>query len=347
MVIKASVLGATGYAGAELVRLLTAHPAVELVGVTTQSYVGQPFWEVYPHLLGYVGLTCREQDVEALVKESDVIFAALPHGHAMNVAREILGAGKALVDLGADFRLADPGTFKEWYKSEHTAPDLLPQAVYGLPEIHRQEIKKSRLVANPGCYPTGAILALAPLLKERLVDTGSIVIDAKSGVSGAGRALSLNTHYCEVNESIKAYGVASHRHTPEIEQELSRLVGEPVVVSFTPHLVPMTRGILCTIYARLTCPAETEELLELYRRFYAQEKFVRVLPSGMLPATKMVAGSNHCDIGLVVDRRTQRVIVISAIDNLLKGAAGQAVQNMNIMFGLPEETGLIGPGVYP
>lgn len=347
MAVKASILGATGYTGAELVRLLAAHPAVELVGLTTQSYAGQPFWEVYPHLLGYVDLVCREQDVGALVRESDVIFAALPHGHAMHLAGEILGAGKALVDLGADFRLADARTFAAWYKMEHAAPELLPRAAYGLPEIHREKIRESRLVANPGCYPTGAILALAPLLRERLVETGSIVIDAKSGVSGAGRAPSLNTHFCEVNESIKAYGVASHRHTPEIEQELSRLAGEPVVVSFTPHLVPMTRGILCTAYARLACTAETAELVEIYRRFYAGERFVRVLPPGMLPATKMVAGSNHCDIGLVVDRRARRVVVVSAIDNLLKGAAGQAVQNMNIMFGLPEGEGLTGPGVYP
>ncbi|MDK2887769.1 MAG: N-acetyl-gamma-glutamyl-phosphate reductase [Thermoanaerobacter sp.] len=347
MVVKASVIGATGYAGAELVRLLNAHPQVELVGLTTQSYAGKAFWEVYPHLYGYVDLVCEEQDLPALVERSDVIFTALPHGHAMAVAREVVGRGKALVDLGADFRLHDPAVYQEWYKVEHTAAELLPQAVYGLPEIHREKIRSARLVANPGCYPTSVILALAPLLKEGLIDTGSIIIDSKSGVSGAGRGLSLNTHYCEVNESIKAYGVAAHRHTPEIEQELSALAGKKVLVSFTPHLTPMIRGILSTIYARLAGQKSTEEILALYREFYRQEKFVRVLPAGMLPATKMVAGSNHCDIGLVVDRRTGRVVIISAIDNLIKGAAGQAVQNMNIMFGLAEDTGLYGPGVYP
>ncbi|HHW42514.1 N-acetyl-gamma-glutamyl-phosphate reductase [Desulfofundulus thermobenzoicus] len=345
--VKASVIGATGYAGAELVRLLSSHPAVQLVGLTTQSYAGQAFWEVYPHLYGYVDIICREQDLPALLAESDVVFTALPHGHAMAVAREVLQAGRALVDLGADFRLHEVQVYQDWYRLEHTAPELLPRAVYGLPEIHREKIRSARLVANPGCYPTSAILALAPLLKRGLVDTDTIVIDSKSGVSGAGRGLSLTTHYCEVNESIKAYGVASHRHTPEMEQELSGLAGKRVVISFTPHLTPMNRGILSTIYARLLMSLGQEEILSLYREFYREAKFVRVLPAGMLPATKMVVGSNHCDIGLVVDSRTGRVVVVSAIDNLIKGAAGQAVQNMNIMFGLPEDTGLAGPGMYP
>ncbi|MBE3587066.1 MAG: N-acetyl-gamma-glutamyl-phosphate reductase [Thermoanaerobacteraceae bacterium] len=345
--VKASVIGATGYAGGELVRLLSSHPAVQLVGLTTQSYAGQAFWEVYPHLYGYVDIICREQDLPALLAESDVVFTALPHGHAMAVAREVLQAGRALVDLGADFRLHEVQVYQDWYRVEHTAPELLPRAVYGLPEIHREKIRSARLVANPGCYPTSAILALAPLLKRGLVDTDTIVIDSKSGVSGAGRGLSLTTHYCEVNESIKAYGVASHRHTPEMEQELSGLAGKRVVISFTPHLTPMNRGILSTIYARLLISLGQEEILSLYREFYREAKFVRVLPAGMLPATKMVVGSNHCDIGLVVDSRTGRVVVVSAIDNLIKGAAGQAVQNMNIMFGLPEDTGLAGPGIYP
>lgn len=345
--IKASIVGATGYAGAELVRLLSAHPQVELVGLTTQSYAGKAFWEVYPHLYGYVDLICKEQDLPALVAKSDVVFTALPHGHAMAVAREVIGGEKALVDLGADFRLRDPQVYEDWYKVEHAARELLPRAVYGLTEIHRERIRAARLVANPGCYPTSIILGLAPLLREGLVDPDTIIIDSKSGVSGAGRGLSLNIHYCEVNESIKAYGVAVHRHTPEIEQELSGLAGKRVVVSFTPHLTPMNRGILSTIYSRLVRPASGQEILDLYREFYRQERFVRVLPPGMLPATKMVAGSNHCDLGLVVDPRTGRVVVISAIDNLIKGAAGQAVQNMNIMFGLAEETGLTGPGIYP
>ncbi|OAT80317.1 N-acetyl-gamma-glutamyl-phosphate reductase [Desulfotomaculum copahuensis] len=345
--IKAGVIGATGYAGAELVRLLSGHPEVELSGLTSRNYAGRPFWEVYPHLYKYVDPVCAEQDVPALVAQSDVVFTALPHGHAMAVAKETLAQGKALIDLGADFRFRDAATYESWYKVEHTARELIARAVYGLPEIHREEIKVARLVGNPGCYPTSAILGLAPLLKEGWLEPDSIIIDSKSGVSGAGRGLSLNTHYCEVNESIKAYGVAGHRHTPEIEQELSALAGRQLTVSFTPHLTPMLRGILSTIYGRLTRPLSGGQAHALYRDFYAGERFVRVLPPGMLPATKAVAGSNHCDLGVVVDGRTGRVVVVSAIDNLIKGAAGQAVQNMNIMSGLPEDTGLCGPGVYP
>jgi len=345
--IRAGVIGATGYAGAELVRLLSAHPEVELTGLTSQSYAGRPFWEVYPHLYKYVDRLLEEQETGALVGRCDIVFTALPHGHAMAVAEAVLARGGALIDLGADFRFREAATYESWYRVEHTARELIPQAVYGLPEIHREEIRKARLVGNPGCYPTGAVLGLAPLLNAGLVEADSIIIDSKSGVSGAGRGLSLNTHYCEVNESIKAYGVAGHRHTPEIEQELSALAGVPVRVSFTPHLTPMSRGILSTIYGRLSRSMSGREAYELYQDFYAGEPFVRVLPAGMLPATGMVTGSNHCDLGVVVDDRTGRVVVISAIDNLIKGAAGQAVQNMNIMFGLPEDTGLVGPGMYP
>ncbi len=344
---KAGIIGATGYTGAELVRILHRHPQVELTALTTQSYAGKPFWEVYPHLYNYVNLICEEQDLEKLISNCDVIFVSLPHGHALALAAEIVGRGKILIDLGADFRFRKAEVYEKWYGVTHTARKLAAQAVYGLPEIHREKIRPARLVANPGCYPTSAILGLAPLLKNGLVEPESIVIDSKSGVSGAGRGLSLNTHYCEVNENIKAYGVASHRHTPEIEQELSLLAGKEVTVSFTPHLTPMTRGILSTIYGKLARPVGQEEALVLYREFYAGEPFVRVLPAGMLPATKMVAGSNHCDVGVVVDQRTGRIVIVSAIDNLIKGASGQAVQNMNIILGLPEDTGLQGPGIYP
>ncbi|MCL6447804.1 MAG: N-acetyl-gamma-glutamyl-phosphate reductase [Armatimonadetes bacterium] len=344
---KAGIIGATGYTGAELVRILHRHPQVELTALTTQSYAGKPFWEVYPHLYNYVDLICEERDLEKLIGSCEVIFVSLPHGHALALAGEITGRGKILIDLGADFRFRSPDVYEKWYGVTHTARELAAQAVYGLPEIHREKIRPARLVANPGCYPTSVILGLAPLLKNGLVEPESIVIDSKSGVSGAGRGLSLNTHYCEVNENIKAYGVASHRHTPEIEQELSLLAGVEVTVSFTPHLTPMTRGILSTIYGKLTRPASQEEVLALYREFYAGEPFVRLLPAGMLPATKMVSGSNHCDLGVVVDRRTGRIVVVSAIDNLIKGASGQAVQNMNIILGLPETAGLEGPGVYP
>lgn len=345
--IRVGVIGATGYAGAELVRLLSRHPEVRLVSLTTQSYADKPFWEVYPHLYKYVDLTCEGLDLPGLVDKCDVVFTALPHGHAMPVAAEVVRQGKKLIDLGADFRFYNIETYQAWYKVEHTAGDLVDRVVYGLPEIHRERIKQAQILANPGCYPTSAILGLAPLLKGGLVDTGSIVIDSKSGVSGAGRGLSLNTHYSEVNENIKAYGVAAHRHTPEIEQELSALAGEELVVSFTPHLTPMTRGILSTMYVKPVRALEQEEVLHIYREFYAAEQFVRVLPPGMLPLTKAVAGSNHCDVAAVADRRTGRVVVVSAIDNLIKGAAGQAVQNMNIMFNLPEDTAIGGPGMYP
>lgn len=346
--VKVSIVGATGYTGAELVRILSRHPGVELVRLTTQSYAGQRMWEVYPHLYSFCDQTGEKLDLPATVADSDVIFIALPHGHSAPVVAEAVQSGKKVIDLGADFRLKDRRTYEAWYKTEHTAEALLQEAVYGLPELYREEIAGARLVANPGCYPTGAVLGLAPLLKNGLIDPDTIIIDAKSGVSGAGRALSLGTHFCEVNENFKAYGVASHRHTPEIEQELSRLAGRRVTVSFTPHLLPVTRGILSTIYARLTQPSVTcGELLECFRSFYAGQAFVRVLPEGFLPQIKWVAGTNTCDTGLALDKRTGRVIVVTAIDNLVKGASGQAVQNMNLMCGFPEDTALAGPALYP
>lgn len=344
---KVSIIGATGYTGAELVRLLSNHPEVELTGLTTQQYAGMPFWEVYPHLYKYVELTCRGQNIKEIIDCSDIIFSALPHGHSMSIAAEAMRQKKVFIDLAADFRLRDAASYESWYKVEHTARELLEKAVYGLPEIYRKEIAATQLVANPGCYPTTVILGLAPLLRKGLIATDSVIIDSKSGVSGAGRGLSLNVHYCEVNENIKAYGVTTHRHLPEIEQELGLLAGKEMVVSFTPHLTPMTRGMLSTIYSTLNNKLDTEELLKIYTEFYAGEPFVRVLPAGMLPASKMVSGSNYCDLGMVTDRHTGRLVVISAIDNLIKGASGQAVQNMNIMLGLPEETGLAGVGIYP
>lgn len=363
--IKAGIIGATGYAGAELVRLLKQHPSIEMVALTTQQYAGLPFEEVYPHLMDRINLRGEKLDVPALVAKCDVIFVSLPHGHALPIAQEVTRQEKKMIDIGADLRLKDPVTYAEWYQdnlasswittSEDACPTLtkaahtrlLSQAVYGLPELHRQEIKQAQLVANPGCYPTGAILGLAPLLKSKIVKKNSIIIDAKSGISGAGRGLSLNTHYCEVNENIKAYNVATHRHTPEIEQELSLLVGEEVKVSFVPHLAPMTRGIFSTIYAQLSVSISSQEILDLYHTFYAREHFIRVMPPHILPGTKMVAGSNYCALGITIDARTGRVIILSAIDNLIKGASGQAVQNMNIMFGFPETTAIEEPGIYP
>ncbi|MBC7105774.1 MAG: N-acetyl-gamma-glutamyl-phosphate reductase, partial [Firmicutes bacterium] len=329
--VKVAVIGATGYTGVELVRLLCRHPDVELTVLTSQSYVGQPFWKVYPSLLRHVELECADAAPELVAAEAEVAFVALPHGHAMGVVAGLLERGCRVVDLGADFRFRSKQAYEHWYRVPHTAPELLPAAVYGLPEWYRERIRTASLVANPGCYPTGALLALLPLVKAGLVDPDGIVVDAKSGVSGAGRAATLTTHYGECNENLKPYGVPGHRHVPEMEQELSLAAGREVRLAFTPHLVPMTRGILCTVYVRPVRRLGAAEVLELYREAYRNEPFVRVLPEGMLPQTKAVAGSNYCDLAAAADPRTGRVILFSAIDNLVKGAAGQAVQNMNIM----------------
>ncbi|WP_031516785.1 N-acetyl-gamma-glutamyl-phosphate reductase [Desulfofalx alkaliphila] len=345
--IKVAVIGATGYTGAELVRILSRHGEVQLVALTSRSYHGKPYWQVYPHLYQYTEMECEELDISRVVDRADVIFTALPHGHSMDIAAEVVRQGKKLVDLGADFRLNDGAHYKRWYQVEHTVPELLAEAVYGLPEINRQQIAACTLVANPGCYPTTAVLGLAPLVKNKLIDHSTIIIDSKSGVSGAGRGLSLKTHFSETNENFQAYAVAAHRHTPEIEQELSKLAGQPLTVSFTPHLTPMTRGMLSTIYAGLNESLDAEEIRRLYQEYYAGEYFVRVLPAGVLPQTKALAGSNYCDLWVTADARTKRVIVLSAIDNLVKGASGQAVQNMNIMFGLDERAGLDAVGLFP
>jgi len=346
-VVKVSIIGATGYTGAELVRFLARHPEVELVALTSQSYIGERFTDIYPSLKKYTDLLCSEQDIPKLAAESDVIFTALPHGLSMDVVAEAARAGKRVIDLGADYRLDDAGVYEEWYKVKHTTPELLPEAVYGLPEINREKIRGARIIGNPGCYPTSVILGLAPLLKNGLIKTDTIIIDSKSGVSGAGRTLNLGAHYAECNENIKAYNIGKHRHLSEIEQELGKLAGTKLTVSFTPHLTPMTRGILSTIYASLDRPLQQDEATALYGEFYGDEPFVRVLPAGQLPQTKWVAGSNYCDIAITVDSRTNRVVITSAIDNLVKGASGQAVQNMNIMCGLPEDMGLDYPGLYP
>lgn len=349
MALKVGIAGATGYGGIELLRLLGNHPEAEVVLAGTESYVGQELAAVYPHLTGRVTLLGQEAAPEALAAACDVVFTSLPHGVPMKLAPAVLAAGKKLVDLGADFRLRDIAAFQKWYKHQHEAADLMQEAVYGLPELYREQIRGARLVGNPGCYPTSCALASAPLLRAGVVETRGIIFDSKSGVSGAGRGVSLGVHFSEINENFKAYNIAGgHRHTPEIEQTLSDLAGAPVVVSFTPHLVPMTRGILTTAYFQLKEDLSTEQVLGLFQDFYRAEPFVRVRPAGDLPMTKQVWGSNYCDIGLQVDRRTGRVLVISVIDNLVKGAAGQAIQNMNLMFGLPETTGLAGAApVYP
>lgn len=344
---KVSIIGTTGYTGVELVRLLANHREVELVALTSQSYAGEDFSSVYPSLTGYLDKMCTAQDIPEVVQNSDVVFVALPHGHAVPVAAEAARQGKKVIDLGADFRFDDVKIYEEWYKVEHGGAELLPAAVYGLPEINRSKIKTAAIIGNPGCYPTSVILGLAPALQHGLIDSRTIIIDAKSGVSGAGRKLALGSHYAEVNENVSAYGVASHRHTPEIEQELGKLAGQELQVSFTPHLMPMTRGILSTIYASVQAGVTIQAVRECYSSFYQGEPFVHLLPEGQWPHTKWVYGSNNCHLNLTIDRRTGRLIIVSAIDNLVKGAAGQAVQNMNLLLGLPEITALQIPGMYP
>lgn len=345
--IKAAIVGATGYAGAELVRLLAQHRQVELVALTSHSYSGQSFEQVYPHFRNQMKLVCAGDDLAPIVDQADVVFFALPHGHvAQKVDAEALQKTR-IIDLGADFRLDDAAEYEHWYGLAHPNAPLLEQAVYGLPEWYRDEIRAARLIANPGCYPTCSALALAPLLKAGLVQSESIIIDAKSGVTGAGRALALGHHFNECNESIKAYGIATHRHTPEIEQTLRTVSGKPVTLTFTPHLVPMNRGILATIYANLAPGATDSDLRAAYETTYQNEPFVRLLPEGAYPETRWVKGSNFCDIGFRVDTRSNRVIVVASIDNLVKGAAGQAIQNMNLMFGLEETAGLESFPIFP
>ncbi|GAB4261024.1 N-acetyl-gamma-glutamyl-phosphate reductase [Thermincola ferriacetica] len=346
--INVGIVGATGYTGTELVRFLSRHPQVRIAGVTSQSYVDQRYADIFPNTERFIDLACEEQDLDKLLAKCDVIFTALPHGVSMEVVGAAAAKGKKVIDLGADYRFDDVRVYEEWYKIEHKTPELAKKAVYGLPEIHRDEIKNSQVIGNPGCYPTSIILGLAPLLKHGQVKVETLIIDAKSGVSGGGRGLNLAFHYAECNENLKAYNIGVHRHTPEIEQELSKLARTDVRVSFTPHLIPMTRGILSTIYASLhNTDTDTEELLNIYRDFYKDEFFVRIHPEGRYPQTKYVYGSNFCDIGLQYDPRTNRVIVVSVIDNLVKGASGQAIQNMNILFGLPEKTGLNYPALWP
>jgi N-acetyl-gamma-glutamyl-phosphate reductase len=329
-----------------LLRLLDGHPEAQVTCVTSRQYAGEKISTVFPSLQGRIDLVCDPIDIEAIADKADFVFTALPHKSAMEVVPGLLAAGLKVVDLSADYRLRDQSVYEHWYQA-HTSPELLAEAVYGLPELYREEIRGSRLVANPGCYPTSVALGLAPLLREGLIDPATIVVDSKSGTSGAGRSAKVSSLFCEVNEGFKAYGVGGHRHTPEIEQSLSTLAGEAVTINFTPHLLPVSRGILSTCYAALTPFFETGELLDRYREAYRNESFVRVCPEGQLPNVAFVRGSNFCDIGLVGDRRTGRVIVVSVIDNLVKGAAGQAVQNMNILMGLDEAAGLEALPVCP
>lgn len=343
--IKVGVLGATGYAGSELVRLLTAHPDATITLLVSHSYAGQKMSDIYPSLKGICDIVLSELDAKAAAEKCDVVFTALPHGASKDVIPELYDKGLTVIDLSGDFRYNDKEIYKKWYGHEHTSPELLDVSVYGMPELHREEIKKTKLIGNPGCYTTCSILGLAPLIKNKAVSLENIIIDAKSGVTGAGRGLAIDYHFCECTENMKAYKIGTHRHTSEIEQELSLLAGEEITLSFTPHLVPLKRGILATIYANLKGDFEKEELVAMYKEFYKDEYFIRVYSDGQ-PETNHVAGSNFVDIGITVDKRLKRVIITSAIDNIYKGAAGQAIQNMNLIFGLDEKTGISGAGFY-
>lgn len=345
--IKAGIIGATGYAGGELVRVLTGHKDVEIKWYGSRSYIDKKYAEVYQNMFQIVDDKCMDDNMEALADEVDVIFTATPQGLCASLVNEEILSKVKIVDLSADFRIKDVATYEEWYKIQHPTPQFIPEAVYGLCEINREAVKKARLVANPGCYPTCSTLSIYPLLKEGLIDPGTIIIDAKSGTSGAGRGAKVDNLYCEVNENIKAYGVANHRHTPEIEEQLSYAAGQPVLINFTPHLVPMNRGILITAYASLKKEVSYEEVKTAYDKYYANEKFVRVLEKDVCPQTKWVEGSNYVDVNFKIDPRTKRVIMMGAMDNLVKGAAGQAVQNMNLMFGLKESEGLELVPMFP
>ncbi len=346
--LKVAICGASGYAGAELLRILSWHPGVEVVSVTSERSGGKSPVELYPHLNKYDYLLFEPLSPEILAGKADFFFMALPHKASQPAVALLYRKGKKIVDLSADFRLKDPSVYEQWYKVPHNQRDVLKKAVYGLPELHRARIKKAGLVANPGCYPTGAILGAYPALKSGLASPEGIIVDSKSGTSGAGRQSDIRFSFCEVNEGFRAYSVASHRHTPEIEQELSAIAKrETLTINFTPHLLPVNRGILSTIYLKTAKKTTTEEALSIYRKTYRNEPFVRVLAPGALPDISSVRGTNRCDIGMKLDERTGTLIVITAIDNLVKGAAGQAVHNMNLMMGFPEETGLAQPAVFP
>lgn len=354
--IKAGIIGATGYAGGELVRLLLGHKETEIVWYGSKSYVNQKYADVYQNMFEIVDDKCMDDNMEELADRVDVIFTATPQGFCASLVNDEILSKVKIVDLSADFRIKSVPLYEKWYGIEHKSPQYIEEAVYGLCEINREDVKKARLIANPGCYTTCSILTAYPLVKEGLIDVDTLIIDAKSGTSGAGRGAKMPNLYCEVNENIKAYGVASHRHTPEIEEQLGYAAGREIVLNFTPHLVPMNRGILVTEYAKLkpvkkadgsTGLSSHEEIKAVYDRYYGKEKFVRVLDKGVCPETKWVEGSNYVDVNFVIDERTGRIIMIGALDNLVKGAAGQAVQNMNLMFGLPESEGLELVPMFP
>lgn len=345
--IKVGIIGSTGYAGAEIVRLIAQHKDAEVIWYGSRSYIDKKYYEVFQNMFQIVDEKCMDDNMEELASQVDVIFTATPQGLCASLVNEDILSKVKIIDLSADFRIKDVKTYEKWYGIEHKSPEFIEEAVYGLCEINRDKVKNARLIANPGCYPTCSFLSIYPLAKEGIIDMSTLIIDAKSGTSGAGRGAKVNNLFCEVNENIKAYGVATHRHTPEIEEQLSYASGEDVMINFTPHLVPMNRGILVTAYATLKKKISYEEMKAIYDKYYNDEKFVRVLDKDVTPETRWVEGSNYVDVNFKIDERTNRVIMMGAMDNLVKGAAGQAVQNMNIMFGLEETEGLELVPVFP
>lgn len=345
--IKVGIIGSTGYAGNELVRILHGHKDAKIKWYGSRSYVDRKYADVYQNMFQIVDDVCKDDNMQALAEEVDVIFTATPQGFCASLLDEAILSKVKIIDLSADYRIKDVATYEKWYGIAHQSPQFIKEAVYGLCEVNRKDIKGARLLANPGCYTTCSILTIYPLAKEGLIDMNSIIIDAKSGTSGAGRGAKVDNLFCEVNENMKAYGVTTHRHTPEIEEQLGYASGEQVLLNFTPHLVPMNRGILVTAYATLKPGVTEEEVRNAYEKYYAGEKFVRVLQPGVCPQTKWVEGSNYVDVNVKVDPRTNRVVMMGALDNLVKGAAGQAVQNMNLMFGLDESEGLDLVPMFP
>ena len=345
--LKVAICGGSGYTGVELLRILSGHPQVTITAVTSEKSAGKLVSSVFPHLQKYQNLAYEPLNKIGLLSKADLFFLALPHGASQEAVDFFFKNNKRVIDLSADYRLSDPGVYQEWYGLQHEYLSTLKKAVFGLPEIYRGKIRKAKLVANPGCYPTSAILGLLPAIKNRLIDTSSIVIDSKSGTTGAGRKSDIAVSFCEVNEGFKAYGIGTHRHTPEIEQELSVASGEKIKVNFTPHLLPVDRGILTTAYARLSEKTDTTTVLNIYKKMYKDEPFVSVLDEGIFPNIKNVRGTNFCHIGVKIVPRTNTLIIVSAIDNLVKGASGQAVHNMNIMMGFTETTALESLALFP
>ncbi len=345
--LKVFICGGSGYTGSELLRILALHDEVEIVGVTSEKSAGMKVSELFPAFFIYNELKFESLNIEAIKNRADVYFLALPHGKSQQVAKELLDSGKKVIDLSADFRIKDVRIYEQWYKTQHMFPELLKEAVYGLPEIYREKIKKARLIANPGCYPTSVILPLYPFLKNKLIDPCSIIVDSCSGVSGAGRKAEISLSYCEINEDFRAYNIAKHRHTPEIEQELGFAFDSSITIDFTTHLLPLNRGILSTIYASINKDLSTAEAIEILKKHYQNEPFIQIMPEGDFPSIKHVKGTNYCYIGAVTNPRTKRLILISAIDNLVKGASGQAVQNMNIMFQMEETKALRSLALSP